>query len=257
MNGRRSNWRRQLVRLAALALFLAIWEAVFRLELISPIIFGSPSLIVRAAAKDGWTFLLAFRITIFEIAMAILIAWSLGIVFGVLAGSVPLIARITAPVLSALIAVPLVVLYPVLIVWLGLGPASKVVFGVVSGIFPIALNTMVGVQGINRGYAVMAAAMGANPRQIMFLVMAPLALPAIVSGLRLGTALIVIGVVLSEMLGSTDGIGFWISYHRSLFNTGQVYLGILLALLVAGLANAALSLVERFYSRRTADQSGP
>jgi len=143
----KSKWRRQLVRLAVLAVFLAVWEAVFRLELISPIIFGSPSLIVSAAVKDGWTFLLAFRITIFEIAMAILIAWTLGIAFGVLIGSVPLIARITAPVLSALIAVPLVVLYPLLIVWLGLGPASKVVFGVVSGIFPIALNTMVGVQG--------------------------------------------------------------------------------------------------------------
>jgi NitT/TauT family transport system permease protein/taurine transport system permease protein len=181
----------------------------------------------------------------------------LGIGFGVLAGSLPLVARITAPVLSALIAVPLVVLYPLLIVWLGLGPASKVVFGVVSGIFPIALNTMVGVQGIDRGYATMAAAMGASSRQIMFLVMAPLALPAIVSGLRLGTALIVIGVVLSEMLGSTDGIGFWISYHRSLFNTGQVYLGILLALLVAGLANAVLSLVERAYARRSVDQSVP
>jgi ABC-type nitrate/sulfonate/bicarbonate transport system permease component len=67
----------------------------------------------------------------------------------------------------------------------------------------------------------------------------------------------VIGVVLSEMLGSTDGIGFWISYHRALFNTGQVYLGILLALLIAGLANAALSLVERFYARRTVDQPVP
>ena len=176
---------------------------------------------------------------------------------GVVAGSVPVLARIAAPVLSALIAVPLVVLYPVLIAWLGLGPASKVVFGVVSGIFPIALNTTVGVREINRGYATMAAAMGANRRQIMFQVMAPLALPAIVSGLRLGTALIVIGVVLSEMLASTDGIGFWISYHRALFNTGQVYLGILLALLIAGLANAALSLVERLYARRTVDQAVP
>jgi NitT/TauT family transport system permease protein/taurine transport system permease protein len=245
------SWRRQLLRLAVLALVLAAWEAAFRLGLLSPIIFGSPSLIVRAVASDGWTFLLAFRITIVEIALAILIAWSLGISFGVVAGALPVVARISAPVLSALIAVPLVVLYPVLIAWLGLGPASKVVFGVVSGIFPIALNSMVGVRGIDRGYARMAAAMGANPRQIMFLVMAPLALPAIIAGLRLGTALIVIGVVLSEMLGSTDGIGFWISYHRALFNTGQVYLGILLALLVAGLANAALSLVERFYGRRT------
>jgi NitT/TauT family transport system permease protein len=249
--------RRQLIRLAVLALFLGIWEAAFRLGLMSPIIFASPSLIADAAAKDGWTFMLAFRITIFEITMAILIAWTLGIGFGVVAGSVPVLARIAAPVLSALIAVPLVVLYPVLIAWLGLGPASKVVFGVVSGIFPIALNTTVGVREINRGYATMAAAMGANRRQIMFQVMAPLALPAIVSGLRLGTALIVIGVVLSEMLASTDGIGFWISYHRALFNTGQVYLGILLALLIAGLANAALSLVERLYARRTADQAAP
>ena len=250
-----SGGRRQLIRLAGLALVLAAWEAAFRLGLLSPIIFGSPSLIVRAAASDGWTFLLAFRVTMFEIALAILIAWTLGIAFGVVAGSLPVVARISAPVLSALIAVPLVVLYPVLIAWLGLGAASKVVFGVVSGIFPIALNAMVGVQGIDRGYARMAAAMGANRRQIMFQVMAPLALPAIIAGLRLGTALIVIGVVLSEMLGSTDGIGFWISYHRALFNTGQVYLGILLALLVAGLANAALSLIERSYARRTVDQS--
>jgi NitT/TauT family transport system permease protein len=249
--------RRQLTRLAVLALFLAIWEIVFRLEVLSPIIFGSPSLIASAAVKDGWTFLLAFRITIFEITMAILIAWTMGIAFGVIAGSVPVLARISAPVLSALIAVPLVVLYPVLIAWLGLGPASKVVFGVVSGIFPIALNTMVGVREINSGYATMAVAMGANRRQIMFQVMAPLALPAIVSGLRLGTSLIVIGVVLSEMLGATDGIGFWISYHRALFNTGQVYLGILLALLIAGLANAALSLIERVYARRTAEQPVP
>ena len=249
--------RRRLIQFAALAALLSLWEAAFRLGLLSPIIFGSPSLIVRAVTQDGWTFAHAFRITVFEIATAVLIAWTAGILFGVVAASLPVLARVSAPILSALIAVPLVVLYPVLIAWLGLGPSSKVVFGVVSGIFPIALNTMIGVQGIDRGYAQMAAAMGANPRQIMFQVMAPLALPAIVSGLRLGTALIVIGVVLSEMLGSTDGIGFWISYHRALFNTGQVYLGILLALLVAGLANAALSLVERFYVRQAANLSVP
>ncbi len=248
-------WRRAMLRLLGVALFAGAWEIAFRIGLMSPIIFGSPSLIAQAAWKDGWTFLTAFRLTVIEIAMAILIAWTVGIVFGVIAGSRPALARVSAPILSALIAVPLVVLYPLVIAWLGLGPASKIVFGALSGVFPIALNALIGVRGIDRGYATMAAAMGANRRQIMFQVMAPLAIPAIVSGLRLGTALIVIGVVLSEMLGSTDGIGFWISYHRSLFNTGQVYLGILLALVVAGLANAALSAVERTYARRTADQS--
>jgi NitT/TauT family transport system permease protein/taurine transport system permease protein len=153
-------------------------------------------------------------------------------------------------VLSALIAVPIVVLYPLFLAWLGLGPASKIVFGVISGIFPITLNTMIGVQGLDRGYARMATAMGASPRQVLLQVLAPLAFPAILSGLRLGTALVVIGVVLAEMLASTDGIGFLISYHRALFASGQVYLGILLALVIAAMANALLSALERVYVRR-------
>jgi NitT/TauT family transport system permease protein len=241
--------RTRLLQFCTLLIAVAAWEAVYRLGLLNPIIFAAPSVIVSAAMKDGLTFLAAFQVTLFEIAVATLIAWSIGIVFGVIAGAVPILARFSAPVLSAVLAVPLVVLYPILVVWLGFGPPSKIVFGAVSGIFPVALNALVGVRNIDRGFAVMAEALGASRGQIMFQVMAPLALPAIVSGLRLGTSLVVIGVVLGEMLASTDGIGFWISYHRSLFNTGQVYLGILLALFIAGFANAILSSVERLYSR--------
>jgi NitT/TauT family transport system permease protein len=245
MKGRRPSWMTGVI---LAVLFLATWETVSRQELVSPIIFGSPSLIVEAALKDGWDFLLAFPITMLEIGTAVAVAWTLGILVGVIAGSSPVLSRLCPPVLSAFMAIPLVVIYPVLIAWLGLGPVSKIVFGALSGVFPIALNTLAGVRSIDRGYGMMAVAMGANRRQIMFKVMAPLALPAIVSGLRLGTALIIIGVVLSEMLASADGIGFWISYHRSLFNTGQVYLGILLALTIAGVANAGLSAIERLYS---------
>jgi NitT/TauT family transport system permease protein/taurine transport system permease protein len=238
MKGQRRSWMAGAI---FAVLFLVTWEIVFRLELVSPIIFGS--------------FLLAFRITILEIGAAVAVAWTLGILLGVISGASPILSRLCAPVLSAFMAIPLVILYPVLIAWLGLGPVSKIVFGALSGVFPIALNTLAGVRSVDRGYRMMALAMGANRFQIMFRVMAPLALPAIVSGLRLGTSLIVIGVVLSEMLGSADGIGFWISYHRSLFNTGQVYLGILLALMIASVVNAGLSAVERFYSRSHVDRT--
>lgn len=233
---------------------LSGWEAVYRASMLNPIIFGAPSLIARAIVDDGGTFAAAFRLTIAEIAIAVLIAWIVGVGFGVLAGASEALARATAPVLSALIAVPLVVLYPLLLAWMGLGPESKVVFGILSGIFPIALNTLIGVRGIDPGYGRMAQAVGASRAQILFLVLAPLALPAIISGLRLGTALIVIAVVLSEMLGATDGIGFWISYHRSLFNTGQVYLGIMLCLIIAGLANAVLGFFEQRLMRASKHQ---
>jgi NitT/TauT family transport system permease protein len=70
-------------------------------------------------------------------------------------------------------------------------------------------------------------------------------LPAIVSGLRVGTGLVVIGVVVTEMLASLGGIGFLISYHRTLFDTGHVYFGMLLALLVAVGVNVALTRLDR------------
>jgi ABC-type nitrate/sulfonate/bicarbonate transport system permease component len=89
-------------------------------------------------------------------------------------------------------------------------------------------------------------ALGANWTQMLALVMSRLALPSIVSGLRVGTSLVIISVVQSEMLSSTSGIGFLISYHRSLFHAGHVYLGILLVVALAILANALLSRIERW-----------
>ncbi|MDB5594262.1 MAG: binding-protein-dependent transport system inner rane component [Hyphomicrobiales bacterium] len=240
--------RRLAKRTFVVLVVAAVWEAAYRAGLLNPIIFGSPSLIAKAVQSDGWMFLAAFRTTVVEIGLALLISGSIGVSLGVFLGASANLARIAAPILSALIAIPIVILYPMVIAWIGLGPESKVVFGVVSGIFPIALNTLVGVRSIDPGYARMASAMGASGTQVLLHVMAPLALPAIVGGLRLGTALIIIGVVLSEMLASTDGIGFWISYHRSLFNTGQVYLGIGLALLLAAVANIVLGKLEHHFA---------
>lgn len=250
--GQRGAWRGRLWRLAGWAAFGGVWELAFQAGLLSPIIFAAPSLIAMAAWTDGWQFASAFRVTLMEVAAAITLAWGLGVGFGLVVGVLPGAARLAAVVLSSLIAVPIVVLYPLFVAWLGLGPQSKIVFGVMSGIFPIALNTMIGVQSLDRGYAAMATAMGASRGQVLLQVLAPLAFPAILAGLRLGTALVVIGVVLAEMLAATDGIGFLISYHRALFSSGQVYLGILLALAIAVMANALLSILERRLVRRSA-----
>lgn len=246
------SYRSALFWLAAIVL----WEGAYRLGLLNPIILGSPSLMVKAALSDGSTFLEAFQVTALEIAAAIALAWVGGVLFGLIAGALPLLGQVTTPLISAMIAVPFVVLYPILVAWLGLGFQSKIVFGVISGIFPIALSTILGVRLIERGWRGMALAMGATPSQILFRVFVPLALPSIVAGLRLGTSLIVIGVVLAEMLASTGGLGFWISYHRSLFNTGHVYLAILMTLVVATGANALLSVIELRYGRwRIREQS--
>jgi NitT/TauT family transport system permease protein len=238
--------RRRIVKpLVIAAAVMALWEAIVRLGLVNQIILAAPSDIVLAAANDGDVFLRAFATTMLEIAAAILIAWTLGIVLGVVVGSSRALAAATAPVLSSIFAIPLIILYPLLMAWLGIGPLSKVVFAVLSGFFPIALNTIDGVGAIERRYLVFARSVGATRLQTYTRIIFPLALPAMLSGLRVGTGLVVIGVIVTEMLASLGGIGFLISYHRTLFNTGHVYFGMALALLMAVAVNVGLTRLDR------------
>lgn len=237
-----TRWPRRIV---VTLMIVALWELLFRVGVLSPVIFGAPSLIWSAALKDGGTFLTAFRVTAGEMLIALAIAWIGGVAFGVLIGAAPLPSLIFAPILSGVIALPLIVLYPVLVASLGIGTPSKIAYGAAAGFFPVALATVLGIRTIDVRYAEMARAIGATPLQIVTQVKVRLALPAIVSGLKVGTSLVIISVIQSEMLSATDGVGFWISYHRSLFNTGQVYLGIILVLVLAGVANAVLTAVER------------
>jgi NitT/TauT family transport system permease protein len=233
-------------------LVVAVWEGLFRLGVLNPVVVGSPGLVYAAIVKDGATFMLAFRVTAYEIVVASAIAWIGGIATGVLVGAHLRSALVFSPIFSAVIAVPLVVLYPVVVAWTGIGPVSKIVYGAAAGFFPIALAAVSGIRSIDLRYAEMARAMGATRYQIIMHVQARLALPAILSGLRIGTSLVIISVVQSEMLSATDGLGFWISYHRSLFNVGQVYFGILLVLAVAAVVNLVVSTLERRLGRSRA-----
>jgi NitT/TauT family transport system permease protein len=240
------RWGRRLAITLAL---IGLWELLYRVGALNPLLFGSPSLVFAAALKDGGTFISAFWVTGEEILVAMAIAWIGGIVLGVLIGASPLPGLIFAPILSGAIALPLIVLYPVLIAWLGIGVLSKVAYGAAAGFFPVALAALIGIRSIDPRYAEMARAIGATPLQVIVQVKVRLALPAIVSGLKVGTSLVIISVIQSEMLSSIDGLGFWISYHRALFNTGQVYFGIILVLVTAAIANLALTALERKFGR--------
>jgi NitT/TauT family transport system permease protein len=239
------KWSRIVKALAVAAAALTLWEAIVLFGLVNQIILAAPSDVMLAAVKDGSVFLRAFATTMIEIGVAILVAWTLGIVVGVVVGRSHALAAATVPVLSSIFAIPLIILYPLLMAWLGIGPLSKIVFGVLSGFFPIALNTIDGVRAIEQRYLVLARSIGATSLQTYARIVFPLALPAVVSGLRVGTGLVVIGVVVTEMLASLGGIGFLISYHRTLFNTGHVYFGMMLALTMAVAVNIGITWLDR------------
>lgn len=248
--------RRIAFRLAVALLLIGIWQAVCQFGHVSSVILASPSDIYFAFLSSGGQFLAAFRTTLIEIASAVVIAWSLGIVLGLGFGSFAYWTAVVGPLFSSLFAIPLVTWYPLLVIWLGIGSSSKIAYAALSGFFPIILNTLSGVRQIDPNYVRYARSVGCSWGRIMFQILLPMALPSILSGLRIGTALVVISIIVAEMLASLGGLGFWITYHRNLYDTGQVYLGILLSLVCVLVVQIGLSRVERrFGAWREAEAS--
>ena len=233
---------------------LTWWEGLRRFGLVSSLLLASPSEILQAALQANVELLSAVHVTLLEILAAVSITWVCGIVIGLPVGISPFARRYVAPLLSSIFSIPKIMFYPLMLVWLGIGPQSKIGFAVFTSFFTVALTTIDAVGTIDHRYAVAARSFGATRLHLLYGIYLPLALPGIISGLRIGTALVVIGVVVSEMLASFEGLGFWISTHRSSFDTPQVYLGILLALLLSMGINALLGRLERRFSNWRDDE---
>jgi len=233
------------VRLPLLSVtIITVWETIFRLSIISETAFPSLIAVLRVGATEPGTFLDALAVTAYEVAIGITIAWVCGISIGVLFGSSDYLHDVFKPIFSSLFAVPFILLYPIFLAWFGIGSTSKIIFGAVYGMFPIILNIMTGLGNTDESYLLLAKSMGASRLQTMFRIRLPMAIPSVVSALRIGTALVVVGVVFTQMIASTKGLGFVIQSNQTIYNTEHVYFAILLTILLVLVVDRALTAIE-------------
>ena len=122
-----------------------------------------------------------------------------------------MLRNLLLPVFSSLYAVPIVILYPVFTAWFGVGSESKIAFAGIYGFFPVMLSTAAGIRTIDPQFLLAARSMGATLPQQITRVIIPASIPTVFAGLRLGGALTIIGVVVSEMLTSAAGIGYLVT----------------------------------------------
>src|SRR5450432_2419453 len=200
---------------------------------------------LQAGWSDAGEYGRALMVTLYEVAVAMVIACGGGIVAGSVIGSLPRPRVLIMPMVSSLYAVPLVILYPVFTVWLGIGSESKIAFASVYGFLPTMLATAAGIQTIDPQLLLAARSMGATLPQRITRVIIPAAIPTVLSGLRVGGALVIVGVVVSEMLISSAGMGYLISRYRTILESAHVFAGVLLVLAMAVAFNALIRFVER------------
>jgi NitT/TauT family transport system permease protein len=167
---------------------------------------------------------------------ASLIAIGGGLVLGLLFGLSRFAGDVADPILNALASLPKITLYPVILLFFGLGISAKIAFGAIHGIFPVIILTMNGVRTIRPVVRKTARVMRLGTLETMRTVLLPAALPEIFSGLRIGVALALLGTLVGELFASDRGIGFLLmSYVNRQDGTGVIALTVILfALAVAG-----------------------
>ncbi|AEF85461.1 taurine ABC transporter, permease protein [Treponema primitia ZAS-2] len=186
--------------------------------------------------------------------MRIFTGWSLGILaavpIGLLIGQFATIRRIFEPFINFFRFVPAIGFLTLFLMWFGVGEESKVAIIIYATSFPIIINTIAGVIGINNTTIQVALSQGASPAQIFFTVTIPASIPYIFTGVRLGLSGAIISIVAAEMLAAQKGIGYMIYTSRLYFRTDWIFVGILTLGLTGYISDRLLRLFGRTVLKR-------
>ena len=226
-------------------LLLVAWEAVPRLGLLPELFVPPLSKTLAVLWLDRAIYGSALLVTLSEVAIAMLIACGIGILVGAVVGGVATLRNLMLPVFSSLYAVPIVILYPIFTAWFGIGSESKIAFAGVYGFFPVMLSTAAGIRTIDEQYLLAARSMGATLPQLIARVIIPASIPTVLAGLRLGGALTIIGVVVSEMLTSASGIGYVVTINRTILDSPRVFAAIIVVLALSVVFDLIVRAIER------------
>ena len=186
----------------------------------------------------AWATLQAF---LYALAISAVAGVALGLILGLrrFAGDV------AEPILTSFYTIPKVTLYPVMLLVFGLGLSAKVAFGVIHGVIPILLFTLAAAKNIPPVLLRSARAMRLRPLQTATTVLAPAVMPEIVTGLRVGFALTMLGVLIGEMFASQRGLGFLIINGINAHDVRMTTTVAMLVVMFAVLANGALLALDR------------
>jgi len=249
------------LRIAILLTLLVIWEAVAASGILlrdvvpSTLTIGKalvellfqPDLKVSLLGHDLTIppFYWHLYVTMYEVAIALLIGGSTGLAIGIALGANPFLARAFERYLYYLGPTPKIVFFPVMIMWFGVGPESKIAMGTVSCFFPIVLSAAAGMRQIEGVLIRVGRSFRLNTWQMVSKIYLPAMREPIVNGARLGMGVAMIGTLLAETKLSNKGIGFMIIDAYNSFDMPRMYAVLLVLFVIAIGANAMVGRLSR------------
>ncbi len=251
---RRARNRRLKVwgaRALTLMIIVGGWQLFTAQKIVDPFFFGQPTGIV-SQLKD-WiqhgteygSLWLQIWVTMKEALLGFLYGVIAGIFFGVLLGQIAFLADVLGPYIKVMNAIPRIVLGSIFTVWLGLGTSSKVLLAAVLVFFVVFFNAFQGVREVDRNLVNNARVLGASRLAIVRHVVLPSALTWIIASLHVAFGFAVIGAIVGEFLGATQGLGLVIASSQNHFSPDGVFAAMLIIAVIALTAEGLIGQLER------------
>ena len=231
----------------SLLMALLLWEILTRLWGLPAFILPPPSLVAQRFWGALWDGSLQRHslVTLGEMLAGLAIGVCSATALGYLLAKSPTIERLLSPYVVASQSVPIVAIAPLLVIWFGPGPLSKVLICALIVFFPVLVNTIVGLRSVSEDLRDLMRSLGASRWQTIRLLEVPAALPVFLGGLRIGATLAVIGAVVGEFVGADRGLGFLINRARGQYDTALVFVAVLTLVAMALLLYGSVLLLEK------------
>lgn len=227
-------------------LFL-IWELAVRIFEIPLYILPSPSKIIRAFVMDFKVLAGHSAVTVSEALLGIVIAVMLAVVLGILMDAFPVMKACLYPILIVTQTVPVIVLAPIFIIYLGFGLAPKILTVVLMCFFPVAISITDGMGSVDESYANLVRSFGGNRHQIYLLVKFPAAMSSFISGLKVAATYSISGAVVGEWIAAQEGLGYYMIRVKNGYMLDKVFACVLVIILLSLLMNGLVRFLQYIF----------
>ena len=211
MNDR--NWISVAAPVVVGLAFLLVWHAIVAINQIPSYIVPGPLLVLETLLRDWNSLLHSLLITLQVTGSALLLAVLLGSLLSILFVQSRLLEAALLPYAVILQVTPLVAIAPLIIIWVNDPFDALVICATVASIFPVIANTTVGLRSVDTGLIDLFRLYGASRTQILLRLRIPSAAPSFFAGLRVATALALIGAVVAEFVAGTGGTRSGLAYQ--------------------------------------------
>jgi ABC-type nitrate/sulfonate/bicarbonate transport system permease component len=236
----------RLVVAAVVLALVGLWEAVVRLGRLDAGVAPAPSTVLDALTRllSRPEVLQSLGVTAWEVLAAFLLAVPLGLLLGFLLAEVPLLGALFRPLVNFLFGVPKSIFLPVFILVFGVSTTQKIAFGVFTTIFVLIVGGIAAVQSVPRELILVSRVYGASRGQIIREIYLPAMAPILLESIRLGMVFNITAILLCEIYGARDGIGYRIAAWGENVQMPQLYAALVIVALAAVAVNEVLRAVE-------------